>query len=62
MSCASQTIATAPSTMPSISSGRGPTRARKTMFTDVAVIMIAAVIGRNARPVWIGVKPLVCCR
>ena len=32
------------------------------MFTDVAVIMIAAVIGRNARPVSIGEKPLVCCR
>ncbi len=32
------------------------------MFTDVAVIMIAAVIGRKARPVSIGVKPLVCCR
>ena len=27
--------------------------------TDVAVTMIAAVIGRNASPVWIGEKPLV---
>jgi len=32
------------------------------MFTEVAVIMIAAVIGRYARPVSIGEKPLVCCR
>ena len=48
--------------MPSTSSGRGPTLARKRMFTDAAVTTIAAVIGRNASPDWIGVKPLVCCR
>ena len=48
--------------MPSVSSGRGPTRRRKTMLTEVAVTTITAVIGRNARPVWIGVKPFVCCR
>ena len=32
------------------------------MFTDAAVTTIAAVMGRNASPDWIGVKPFVCCR
>ena len=48
--------------MPVETSGRGPTRGTSFVVAVVAVTMIIADIGRNASPVWIGVKPSVCCR
>ena len=42
--------------------GTWPDLGEKMLLASVALMMIAAVIGRYARPVSIGEKPLVSCR
>ena len=47
--------------MPSITIGFAPVRCTTRVWTNVAVIAIAAVIGRNATPVFSGEKPRFRC-
>ncbi len=61
-SWAKNAIAPAANVMPVITSGLAPMRGTRRVVAVVAVAMIAADIGRNARPDWIGEKPSVFCR
>ena len=48
--------------MPAPMSGQGPNFGRSFVDLLVAAMMIVPVIGRNAKPVWIGEKSRFCCR
>ena len=52
---------TAASSMPSVTSGLGPTRGISTMLDRFEKVMIIATMGRKATPVITGEKPRVCC-
>ena len=58
----SSSIAMPASTIPVGTSGRGPVRGRMRVLISVAEVTIAPIIGRNARPVFTGLKPSVRCR
>jgi hypothetical protein len=47
----------AASSAPAVTSGRGPRRGVNIEPIVVAVITVVAIMGRKARPDWIGVKP-----
>ena len=54
-------IATAPNTMPRVTSRRTPKRGTRRVWPIAAVGISTAIIGRKARPVFSGAKPRVCC-
>ena len=60
--CVSRIIAPLASSMPVVTSGRGPVRGSTSDVVVVAVAITVAIIGRNASPVRIGENPSVCCR
>ena len=55
----SSSIPSAPVTIPSGTSGRGPVSGRILVLTTATVGAIEKLIGRNARPVSIALKPFV---